>query len=292
VKPEFVAVDLPSGHSFLVDEVTTAGGSTLFNYHMGCQITLLVHGHGERWIGDHVVAYHDGDLAMMGPYLPHMWRESSRATAHHAVVVYFPEDFLGEGFLQRPELACVQRLITHARRGLEFRGATRREATRLMRRLPAVSGLERLLTLLALLRVLAEAPADDALTLASGDYARPIEGEVGDRLTRVFQHIHAHLDQPLGRNELARLVGLSDSAFSRFFVARVGRALPDYLNDLRIGRACRLLMDGDEAIAAIARRCGYGTLANFNRRFLAIKGMTPSAWRTRFVGSDGSKGRN
>lgn len=279
MKPEFVAVDLRPGQSFLVEEVFTAGGSTLFNYHMGCQITLLVHGHGERWIGDHVAPYRDGDLAMMGPYLPHMWREASRATAHHGVVVYFPEDFLGETFLARPELDAVRRLIVRSRRGLTFSGRTRHDASRLMRRLPTVVGFDRLLTLLSLLKIFAEAPPAESAELASTDYALPVDDGDGDRLTRVFQHIRDHLDQPLGRHDLARLVGLSDSAFSRFFVARVGMTLPDYLNELRIGRACRRLMESDEPIANIARTCGYGTLANFNRRFRAQKGTTPSAWR-------------
>jgi AraC-like DNA-binding protein/quercetin dioxygenase-like cupin family protein len=285
VKPEFVAVDLRPGESFRVEEVFTAGGSTLFNYHMGCQITLLVHGQGERWIGDHVAPYRDGDLAMMGAYLPHMWRESSRATAHHGVVVNFAEDFLGEGFLARPELTAVRRLIARSRRGLVFRGRTRQEATRLMRRLPTLGGLPRLLTLLTLLEVFAEAPASDSEELASPAYALPVDGGDGDRLTRVFQHIRDHLHEPLGRHGLARLLDLSDSAFSRFFVARVGMALPDYLNEVRIGRACRLLMESDTTIATIARTCGYGTLANFNRRFRVAKGTTPSAWRKRLAGN-------
>ena len=281
MKPELVAIDLRPGESFRVEEVRTAGGSTLFNYHMGCQITLLVHGHGERWIGDHVASYRDGDLAMMGAYLPHMWREASRSTAHHGVVVNFAEDFLGEAFLERPELAGVRRLFACARRGLGFSGATRGVATRLLRVLPAQQGLERLLTLLTLLRTFAEAPADELRELASPDYELPVDGGDGDRLTRVFQHLRDHLDQSVGRTQLARLVGLSDSAFSRFFIARVGMPLPAYLNEMRIGRACRLLMDSDAGIAEIAHTCGYGNLANFNRRFRALKGFTPSAWRAR-----------
>jgi AraC-like DNA-binding protein len=272
MKPELVAIDLRPGESFRVEEVRTAGGSTLFNYHMGCQITLLVHGHGERWIGDHVAPYRDGDLAMMGAYLPHMWRETSRSTAHH---------FLGEAFLERPELAGVRRLFARARRGLGISGATRGVATRLLRALPTQQGLERLLTLLALLRTLAEAPADELRELASPDYELPVDGGDGDRLTRVFQYLRDHLHQSVGRTHLARLVGLSDSAFSRFFIARVGMPLPAYLNDMRIGRACRLLMDSDTGIAEIARACGYDNLANFNRRFRALKGRTPSAWRMR-----------
>ncbi len=79
-------------------------------------------------------------------------------------------------------------------------------------------------------------------------------------------------------------MGLSDSAFSRFFMARVGMPLPDYLNEVRIGRACRLLMEVEKPIAAIARTCGYGTLANFNRRFRDLRGVTPSEWRSRLRG--------
>jgi len=281
MKPQFVAVDLCPDESFRVEEVTTSGGSTLFNFHMGCQITLLVNGHGERWIGDHVAAYRSGELAMMGAYLPHRWREASRSTAHYAVVVNFAEDFLGQSFLERPEVESLRRLFARARRGLGFSGATLAAATALMRKLPEQSGLDRLLTLLTLLHCFSVAPASEARELAGPDYILPVDGGDGDRLTRVFQHIRDHLDQPLGRSGLARLIGLSDSAFSRFFAARVGRTLPDYLNEVRIGRACRLLIEGDAGIADIARQCGYGSLANFNRRFLALRGATPSGWRAR-----------
>ena len=150
-----------------------------------------------------------------------------------------------------------------------------------MQRLPHQHGLERVLTLLAVLRTFAEASAAEVAELASPAYELPVDGGDGDRLTRVFQHIRDHLDQSFGRTQLARLVGLSESAFSRFFVARVGMPLPDYLNEVRIGRACRLLMEGDVSIATIARACGYGTLANFNRRFLKLRGMTPTQWRVK-----------
>lgn len=281
MKPEFVAIDLRPGESFRVEEVRTRGGSSLFNYHMGCQITMVVTGFGERWVGDHVANYRAGDLAMMGPYLPHMWRESSLATAHHGIVVNFTEDFLGAHFLERPEVESMRLLFVRARRGLLLRGSTRDCAAQLMLRLARETGMERLLTLLTLLHLLAEAADDGVRELASPGYAPPVADGDSDRLTRVFRYIDDRLDRTLGRGDLARLVGLSEGAFSRFFVARVGRPLPTYLNEVRVGRACRLLIDSDRGIAEIAEACGYATLANFNRRFRELKDMTPSAFRTR-----------
>ena len=281
MKPEFVAIDLRPGESFRVEEVRTRGGSSLFNYHMGCQITLVIKGFGERWLGDHVENYREGDLAMMGPYLPHMWREATLTTAHHAIVVNFSEDFLGEEFLARPECDSVRKLFSRARRGLLVRGAVRTKADAYMRRLAHESGMERLLTLLSLLRLLAESDPRAVREMASPGYVQLVTEHDSDRLTQVFRHIDRHLERTLGRGELARLTGMSEGSFSRFFSARVDRSLPAYVNEVRIGRACRLLSETERSITVIARECGFATSANFNRRFLELKGSTPSRWRSR-----------
>jgi AraC-like DNA-binding protein len=284
MNPEFVAVDLLPDESFSVGESRTSGGSTLLNYHRGCQITLIVHGFGQRIIGDQVTRYHDGDLAMMGPYLPHCWNEDDHATAHHAIVVSFEEDFLGQGSFTRPEFSAITNLVQRARRGICPQGATRDAITAIMLRLPQLSGMPRLLALLNLLHIWSTAPPDEVVTVASEAYAMPVSDVDEDRLERVFRYIHAHLDQPLSRPEVAKLINLSDSAFSRFFVARVGRSLPIYINELRIGRACRLLLETDRTITTIAHACGYDTLANFNRQFLQVKKMTPTAFRQQLQG--------
>ena len=98
-------------------------------------------------------------------------------------------------------------------------------------------------------------------------------------MSRVFQYISENIHREIGRAEVARLVHLSEGAFSRFFSLRMGRSLPVYINEVRIGRACRLLMETNKGITEIALTCGYNSLSHFNRQFSLLKNTTPSAYR-------------
>jgi AraC-like DNA-binding protein len=101
-------------------------------------------------------------------------------------------------------------------------------------------------------------------------------------MERVCSFLHAHFTERIDRAQLASLASLSEGAFSRFFHACTGRTMPQYVNELRVGRACRLLMEGPErTVSDVALDCGFENLANFNRRFRAVKGMTPSEFRKR-----------
>jgi AraC-like DNA-binding protein len=280
MKPLLVPLVLLPDESFTVNVIQTAGGSTLFNYHTGGQITLIVAGQGRRFVGDSIEPYAAGDLVLLGSYLPHMWREEEAGGEHESLVVNFAEDVLGPDFIARPEAQAIRELLHAAQRGLRVTGRTLPRATRLMEKLRATSGWPRLLTLLELLGTLAT--SRDLTPLASLHYLPPLEGHVGDRLARVLAYIHEHSHRPLNRARLARVAGLSESAFSRYFMLRTDRSVPEFLNEVRVGRACRLLVETNRPIADLATACGYANLANFNRRFLELKQTTPSLFREQF----------
>jgi transcriptional regulator GlxA family with amidase domain len=103
-----------------------------------------------------------------------------------------------------------------------------------------------------------------------------------DRVNRVVQYIQKHLDETIYLESLAELVHLSPGAFSRFFKTRTGKTVPGFINELRIGRACRLLAETDLPVTSIALSCGFTNLANFNRQFLRLKRVPPRDWRRRF----------
>ncbi len=98
-------------------------------------------------------------------------------------------------------------------------------------------------------------------------------------MTRVLRHVHARIDQPLRLAELARVAHMSEGAFSRFFHRHAGRTFPAFLNRLRVGRACRMLVETDSAVTEIALACGYANLSDFNRQFLRLKGVAPREFR-------------
>jgi AraC-like DNA-binding protein len=148
-------------------------------------------------------------------------------------------------------------------------------------RLPGLAGLARVVALLDILDVLAR--SRELRPLASARYSPVLRHEDQDRMERVCDHIHKNLTGEIERGDLAQVAHLSEGAFSRFFRTRTGKTVPEYVNELRVGRACHMLAEERLNITDIALDCGFRNLANFNRRFREIVKMTPRDYRRRAV---------
>ena len=141
-------------------------------------------------------------------------------------------------------------------------------------------GLTRVIDLLTVLNLLAG--SHDVKPLSSARFVPELKGSDQGRMEKVFRYIHANLTEEIDRDEAAARASLSPGAFSRFFKTRTGKTLPQYVNELRIGRACSMLAEADVKIADLALDCGFGNLANFNRQFQRVTGMSPTAYRREF----------
>ena len=261
-----------------------------WHFHPEYQLTLVRRGSGQRLVGDSLEPLEPGDLTLLGPNLPHFWdvdmarapRREERARRVDAVIVQFSAEFLGREFWGVPETAAVVGMLRSADRGLVFPAAACHPVAAEIVRLPALAGLQRLLALIAVLDRLAT--GSRPRPLASAGYAAPVADQERDRLAAVIERIHARLDaaaEPPGRGELARIAGVAERSFSRTFHARFGKTLPQFINELRVGRARRLLLDTTLSVADAARACGFRNLSNFNAQFRRIAGVTPAALRRR-----------
>lgn len=246
-----------------------------WHHHPELELTLILAGSGVRYVGDSVESFGPGDCVLLGPDLPHTW--TSQPTAgrpHHSVVVQFPAD-LGLG--SAPEVRVLRQLALRAARGMALGGGFAKEIAAAMRQLVVcVDPLDRLGRLLSLLAALAAADDRVARPLATAALAaRPRDG----RLAAVLEQIHDRAASGLGQRHAAATAGLSSAAFSRFFRRATGKSFVAHLNEVRVGLACRALAESDQAVTGVALDAGFQNLANFNRRFRAVTGMTPSAYR-------------
>jgi len=285
VRPVFEKTPQSQWESFHCEVVHGDSYNAAWHFHPEYQITLVIKSCGYRLVGDNITPLHAGDLVLVGSNLPHVWQQErvSRADsshAVHAVIVRFLGAFAGKDFLDIPEMKEVRRLLQRSSRGLHVTGTTRHAVAEKMRRLPEAAGLDRISGLLSILNALAR--SNELKPIASAGFVPVLNGSDQDRMQRVCDYINAHLEETIERATVAREAHLSQGAFSRFFKLRTGKTLPGYINELRVGRACRLLAEGETKITDIALECGFANLANFNRRFLEITGMTPRNYRGRF----------
>jgi len=287
MKPVFEKVPKRQWESFHCEEVRGPDYGTRWHFHPEYQLTFAMKCSGHRVVGDNIGALADGDLVLIGSNLPHVWHQDPDAKVRevHAIIVRFDDTFLGRDFFALPEMEPVRRLLQRSARGLEVRGKTRATVATHMKRLAQEEGLSRVLELLSILNELA--CSDELKTLASAGYEPKLESADQGRMERVVDFIHTHLTEEIDRQRLATLAHLSLGAFSRFFHSRTGKTVPEYVNEVRIGRACRMLAEDAGNITDIAMDCGYRNLANFNRRFREVVGSTPSAYRQKFRGVAG-----
>lgn len=258
--------------------------ATRWHFHPEVQISLAIRSQGYRIVGDNISPLTNGDCVLVGSDMPHVWHQDAatkRSDAVQAIVLRFREDFLGSEWLARPEAELVRRLLVRARRGFEIKGKTRVTVTALLQRLIQVEGLPRVILLLEILDVLSR--STELKSLASASFRPVLEATDQERMGRIMRFIQDHLVEEIARDDLARVASLSPGAFSRYFRSRMGKTLPEYVNELRIGQACRMLGESDAAVTDIAFDCGFKNLANFNRWFLKLTSLVPRDYRRRLM---------
>lgn len=282
MKPFLEKLQKPAGASWAwLDRQLDDGIPFQWHHHPEFELTLTLNSRGQRFIGDHIGEYGDGDLVLIGPNLPHTWvsRERVAPGPHVAQVMWFHPDWAAALGATLVELKPVTTLLVRARTGLSFSsaiaGAARGSVVALFARPPE----ERVLPLLDLLQLLAtDREAAPLATVA----AAPVGATDRTRIDRVLDHIHLHYADGLNLPALADIAALSPSGLHRLFRRHTQQTITAYVTALRIGEACALLSGTNRPIAHVASDIGYELLANFNRQFKAAKGLTPREYRAKF----------
>ncbi|ELT48576.1 helix-turn-helix transcriptional regulator [Brucella intermedia] len=252
-----------------------------WHHHPEFELTLTLNSRGQRFIGNHVAEYDHGDLVLIGPDLPHTWasREKLDETKPHvALVFWFRREWIDGLTGGSVELAPIRRLISDAGTALAFDPALGRRLSADFEALFLHPPAQRLIGLLTILAKLAEERTRQPLSSVIP------QQHVGDRsrIDRVLVHIHKHYHAPLRMEELAEIAFLSISGLHRLFQRHTQMSVSEYVIALRIGESCSRLSGTNQPIQHIAAEVGYASLANFNRQFRRLRGMSPREYRMSF----------
>lgn len=261
-----------------------------WHFHPEYELILIVRGHGRRFVGDSMGHFDDGELALVGPSLPHLWRNDpasydldasitgNNATPVDVVIVQFRHDFLGEDFFTRSEMLSIATLLDRSARGLRFVGRTSHRMRGDVATLPDRTPFEQVYELLKILHVLAD--SDESIPLATSGFVRTFEESDSERMNNVISFLINHFQENTTLRDAASAANLSVGAFCRYVKQCTGKTYSQLLNEMRVGHACMLLTRGSYTIAQVAYESGYRSLTNFNRQFKRIREMTPSTYRS------------
>ncbi len=239
-----------------------------------------------RIVGDSMEEVGYTDLALVGSGLEHTWEQyRCKATDIHEITIHFSGDLLSETFLAKDQMRSLRQLFINARFGIAFsEESIARLRPKILGVANARAGFYRVLALLELLYLMS---IEDYHLLASKSFARAFDAPDSRRVCKVQAFIDTHYREEIRLAQLSELVGMSQTAFSRFFHQHANRTVSDYIIDIRLGHAARLLVDSSSTVAEICYQCGFNNLSNFNRIFKKKKGCSPSAFREEYKRSKG-----
>ncbi|MXV16369.1 AraC family transcriptional regulator [Hufsiella ginkgonis] len=278
---------IPDSKTFVIRELNEPHFDPTFHLHPEYQLSYVTKGEGTRFIGDSVKSFGPGDMVLTGPNLPHVWRndhayfEKKNNLSTTVIVMYFHHDFLGELTHQKEELETITRLFHKSERGLEITGETHAIISKMMKELLTMSGVDSIVQLLKLLDVLANSNDCHAVTHNHSDSLNT-EAET-DRMNKVYGYIMKNFRQKIVLEDVAAVANMTRTSFCRYFKSRVNKSYSDFLKEIRVEYACKLLKEDKMNINLIGCECGFQSPSNFHKQFKKVMGKQPLHYKNEYM---------
>lgn len=254
-----------------------------FHSHPEYEIILILEGSGRRLVGDSITEFSPVDLCMFGSNLPHTFytKGVSDDEAIKQIVIQFNENFLGPGFFERQLFQKIGTLLKRSGQGITFTGKTRQIVGIQIQDLVSKTSTEVIIDLLSILHTLSM--STEYSILSSPGFVNAINFDDSNRIGKVYDHILNNFRKDLTLEEVAAVAHLTPSAFCRYFRKFTRKTLSEFLNDVRVGYACKLLQKNNMSISQISIEAGFNSASYFNRKFKALKGKTPMEYQQHFI---------
>lgn len=257
-----------------------------WHFHPEFEILYIIEGSGTRFVADSIEDFQSGDLVLVGSALPHFWRSDEKYMNSGGelkikyIVIQFSAEFLKAEIQAYPEYHLIGDLLGRAARGVYFNPDFASEVSKKIAKVVTFNGFERIICLQELLQKMAKTA--EYRLLAGELYHHNNVNFTNFRLTKVMQFLNTNYQRKIELENVAEIANLHPAAFCRFFKEKSGKSLSEYVNDLRVGYACRLINEGRMSISQISFESGFNNLSNFNRTFKKHTGFTPTSYFQEF----------
>ena len=265
--------------SFLVKKLQEPFFDPNWHFHPHYQLFTVIKGTGTRFIGDDIRHFEEGDTVFLGPNMPHLWRsdrnyfEKESQLQTEVIVVYFKEDFLGNDFFEKPEMFDIKSFLKNSERGLDLTGTLGTEMVNDLKELLGLTGFEGISKLLNILHKLSI--TNDYQYISSSNYTNTHKISETERMRIVHEYVLKHFKENINLSTVASLSNMTEAAFCRYFKSRTNKTFSDFVKEIRIGNACKILQDENKSISQTCYESGYNTVSNFNNQFKSLKGVSP-----------------
>lgn len=278
---------IPSTYTFELKALKETHFDPNWHFHSEFQLFLVLNGQGTRFIGDSVKHFKKGDITFTGPNLPHLWRSDFEDSSvkeniwSEGIVVYFHENFLGNELLEKEEMIKIRQLFKKSRRGLNIYGDSAKEIKGMLHNLLTLTGFDSVIELLKILNNISK--SSEIELLASPGYTNTLKEGDTDRMNKVYAYVMKNFRRKIAISELATLTNMTPTSFSRYFKIHSNKTFSEFMSEIRIGHACKLLIEKRVNVSQACYESGFQTLSNFNRQFKAITNRTPAAYKREYT---------
>lgn len=283
MKPQHLKIQTNADQSFSVRKDTTPNVNNKWHYHTEIEMVCFHKGTGTQFVGDNIERFMPGDIVLVGSDLPHYWRydssffEDGISAEPYATVIHFYESFLGERFLQLPETKSIRNVLDKAKRGLLMRGKDAEKIALQMEKVYAAEGLRKITALLDCLMMVAAAP--EVESLSSIGFKADFRESENDRMNNIYNFALNNFKKKIQLEEIAAVADLVPNSFCRYFKMRTGKTFSKFMVDIRVGYACKLILENRLDIKQICFESGFNNFSCFHKSFKEITGKTPKLYQ-------------
>lgn len=264
-----------------------------WHYHPECELLVLKRTSGTCLIGDHVGPFKNGDVFLFGSNLPHTFRcekkyiERNDEKIGETIVILFQNNIWGETFLNLPEICPIVKLLNISKLGLRLKGVTRRKVAKIAEEMLQDSPARKLINLFSALEIIAS--SKEYQIISSNGFNPEVNSVDQNRINTIFEYTFNNYHQKVVLEDVAGIINMGKHSFCRYFKLKTKKTYIGFLMEVRIGHACRLLVEEDYNMAEIGYACGYNNISHFYHQFKALTKKNPLDYRQQYLKTEAAK---
>jgi len=283
LKPKFLSSNRPTDDAISIVYYEDHYFLNPLHYHKELELAYIIEGYGTRYVGNSIKSYQKGDLVLVGEELTHVWKcddafyKEDTELLTKAIILKFYPDFAGKDFLQMPYCYPINKVLEKASGGLHITGDTNTAISAILFKMLDQSPLEQIASLIQILNLISK--SDQVAILSNFDLHKSSNPKEKDRMNKIIQHTMLNFKKSISLDEISNVANLSKSAFCRYFKNTVKKSYNDFLYEVRVEFASRMLLETDIGIMQICYESGFNNPSAFSQIFKKVKGMTPNQYR-------------
>ena len=286
MKSALQKTSIPDSKIFVAKALHEKHFDPVWHAHGEYQLFMVLKGNGTRFIGNTVKSFTEGDATFIAPGVPHLWRNDASYFSKgskkrvEGMVIYFKSDFVNH-MLDKEEMQQVKALFSKAKKVIEFHGGIIAQLGGMMKQLISSHGTESIILLFRIFHAMAT--TKEYMLLHNADYVYKLKESETRRINLVYNYVAQHFNKDISLQKAADLLNMTPTSFSRYFRIKTSKSFSEFVSEIRIRHACKLLSeDDDKTINQVGYACGFNALSNFNRQFKTFMKLTPKMYRQKY----------